>query len=310
MKDRAMIGFSSTTSVEDARAYVQQLFTRKASTGDDQPATSTGFTLHPEEGPSATDRALEAITTIIWKMQHPDSSADTSVKETDGYVFDARGSENDDEINMKAVSAYGVDLAEGDDTLTLKAGSIGSVLAGEGDDSVNLAAKYIGDIDGGDGQDTLTMASDIIDGVDGADGDDTIKASGKTILNLTGGAGDDAITLEGERIFAAGGAGDDTISIKTTADHPAELSFAAGDGNDSVSANGPLDIRFTGAGYSADGMDAPGDLEIEVTKGQLVIRSNSSDDSITIAFDESALKGAKPSYSFVTDQGDYVLKIR
>jgi hypothetical protein len=310
-----MIGFNASYALSDARSYVEQLFGRTQSTPADntgpQPA-SWDASSDNSEGLTHRDQAINKIISLIWTMQHGGEQQQSAINQTGGYILDAQGTDEADEINMKAISAFNVDLGGGDDTINLKAGSLAALQAGDGADTLNLTARYLAEIDGGEGDDAITMAGDIVDGVDGNAGDDVLKVSGRAILNLTGGAGNDTIQLVGERIFAAGGAGDDTISITSKGARPAELSFATGDGKDTVTSNGPLDIRFTASGYGQAMADAltPDQLEVTASDGALTIRARGSDDAITISFTSGALQDAAPSYSFVLDNGDYVLNIR
>jgi Ca2+-binding RTX toxin-like protein len=314
-----MFGLNSYLSADNASDYVRQLFGAGLSASSDpapmsRPNQLPGRDTQPQ-GPSARERALEKIMSLIWNMQNGGQTDTSSVDEQNGYILNASGTAGADQIDMQAIAAYNIDTAAGDDTVNVKAGSLSGLTAGDGNDKVNLAAAYMSDIDGGRGNDAIEMAGDFAGNVNGGAGNDTIKISAGTILGANGGDGNDTLYLEGARIFAAGGAGNDTITINNTGDKPAELSFAKGDGKDTVNSTGPLDIRFgladffANAGGSPQGLK-PDDVTITVSDNKLIVRAQNSGDAITINFDPSALGDNTPSYEFAMDKGDYVLQIR
>jgi hypothetical protein len=309
-----MFGLNTFFTATNSRDYLDQLFTRNKSPNQNEAATPSWQppSYDAETGTTAQDRALSKIISIIWDMDHAGADSQTSVSETNGYVLDATGTDGADTIKMQAVSAYSISAGEGDDTITVKAGSVGALDAGGGNDTVQIAADYSGAIDGGEGKDTIGIVGKIADDVTGGAGDDTIKISAKTILGASGGDGNDTLYLEGERIFASGGAGDDTITIHNKGNQAAELSFAAGDGKDTVNSSGALNIRFTPGSPGAANLSSygPKDLDISVVNNKLVIHALKSDDALTINFDPGALAASKPSFSFELDNGNYVLKIR
>jgi hypothetical protein len=311
-----MFGLNTYFATANVRDYMDQLFSRtQASSSPQAPhAAWASPSYDPETGTTAQDRALSKIIAILWDRDHGSEDSQPSVNENNGYILDATGTDKADTINMQAISAYNIDSGDGDDTLNIKAGSLAALNSGAGDDTLNLAADYAGAVDGGDGNDKISFSGHIADAVSGGAGNDTLKISAKTILGADGGHGDDNLYLEGERIFASGGRGDDTITIVNKGGKPAELSFAAGDGRDTINSTGALDIRFTsamsGSAPVASGAYTPADLDIQISDNKIVIRASNSTDSLTVNFDAKALDGRQPAYSFEMNNGDYILKIR
>jgi hypothetical protein len=306
-----MFGLNTYFSAANARDYMDQLFSRTgaSSVSESRPTAWTVPSYDPTTGTTAQDRALSKIISILWDREHGGEEDQSSVSNVNGYILDASGTDEADTINMQAISAYNVASGDGDDTVNIKAGSLAALDGGAGNDKLSIAADYAGAVDGGDGDDTIGFAGKIADAISGGSGNDTLKISARAILDAQGGDGDDNLYLEGERIFAAGGGGNDTITINNKSGQPSQLSFAIGDGEDTVGTNGPLDIRFT-ASSSGLGAYAPEDLDVSAYNGKLMIRALNADDAITINFDAGALEGAKPSFSFEMQNGDYVLKIR
>ena len=311
-----MFGLNTYFSTANARDYMDQLFSRTAtsSASESRQSAWTVPSYDAGTGTTAQDRALSKIISILWDREHGDEESQSSVTDVNGYILDATGTDAADTVNIQAISAYNVNSGDGDDTVNIKAGSLAALDAGAGDDTLNIAADYAGAIDGGDGNDKISFSGDIADAVSGGSGNDTLKISAHTILGADGGDGDDDLYLEGKRIFASGGAGDDTITIINNGDRAAELSFAAGDGKDTVKVSGALDIRFTSAsaGSAAFGSGGytPDDLDIAVSDSKIVIRALNSKDFLTINLDADALEGRKPAYSFEMENGNYILKIR
>jgi len=311
-----MFGLNTYFTATNARDYMDQLFSRTPTSSASE-GRQTGWTspsYDPQTGTTAQDRALSKIISILWDRDHAGEESQSSVNSTNGYILDATGTDKADTINMQAISAYNISSGDGDDTVNIKAGSLAALDAGAGDDTLNLAADYAGAIDGGDGNDKISFTGNIADAVSGGSGNDTIKISAKAILGADGGEGDDNLYLEGERISASGGAGDDMITIVNKGKKAAELSFATGDGKDTINSTGALDIRFTamsfGSAASGSGAYTSDDLDITVSDSKIVIRAPNSTDSLTVNFDAGALDGRQPAYSFEMKNGDYVLKIR
>ena len=316
----SVFGLSSYVATTSARDYVDQLFGKRGVTSSDTQATNVYRppSFDAETGTTATDRALAKIVSLIWDMQNPASTEETSVDQTGGYILNATGTDGGDKIDMKAISAFQVSSGDGDDTVTIKAGSLAQLDAGDGNDTVNLSAGYLADIDGGKGDDTIHIAGDLVDGVAGGEGNDEIKISATAMLGITGGDGNDTFYLEGRRIFASGGAGDDTFTVKNTGggNSVSELSFGRGDGKDIVNTNGPIDIRLSGSALPGTGNTglstalAADDLDIAIKDNSLVLRVKDTGDMVTINFDKSALDGKVPSFSFEMDGGNTVLRVR
>jgi Ca2+-binding RTX toxin-like protein len=310
-----MIGLKSYFATTNARDYVDQLFGKSGATKVETPSLDTYRppSFDSETGTTATDRALAKIVSLIWEMENGGGDKQTAVEETNGYVFNATGTDEGDKIDMKAISAFNVSTGAGDDTVTIKAGSLAALDAGDGNDTVNLAAGYLADIEGGEGDDKIHIAGDLADGISGGTGNDEIKVSANAMLGISGGDGNDTLYLEGRRIFASGGAGDDSFTINSKGDGVTELSFTRGDGKDVVNINAAIDIRLSSSLFDPQGSGAalaPADLDIAVSDNRLVLRVKDSADMVTINFDKGALEGKTPGYSFEMDKGSYVLRIR
>lgn len=313
-----MFGLNTYFATTNARDYLDQLLGRSsAATRDQEPAVYRPPSFDAATGTTATDRAMAKIASLIWEMENGGKAEKTSVDDAGGYVLNARGTEEGDTIDIKAISAFNIASGGGDDTVTIKAGSVAGLDAGEGDDQINLAAGYLAEIDGGDGTDTIRIAGDLVDGVSGGSGDDVIKVSAETMLGIAGGDGNDTLHLEGRRIFASGGAGDDTFTIKRSGnDGDVELSFGRGDGKDVVNSDGAIDIRLTSPGPgaaergTANASLSPDDVDIAVSGNSLVLRIKETGDMMTINFAAGALEDKLPRFDFTMDNGNYVLRIR
>lgn len=312
-----MFGLNTFFATTNARDYLDQLLGKgKPATSSPEPSIYRPPSYDAATGTTATDRALVRITSLIWEMENGGKAESTSVDEAGGYVLNARGTDEADTIDMKAISAFNIQSGGGDDTVTIKAGSVAGLDAGDGNDAVNLAAGYLADIEGGDGDDAIHLAGDLADSVSGGAGNDEIKISASAMLGISGGDGNDRLYLEGRRIFASGGAGDDSFTINKTGDGVTELAFGRGDGKDVVSTNGSIDIRlsspalFGTQGNTAAAALVPDDLDIAVSDNRLVLRVKDTADMVTIDFDTGALEGRVPSFSFDMDKGSYVLRIR
>lgn len=312
-----MFGLNTYFATTNARDYLDQLLGKgKAATSSPEPSVYRPPSYDAATGTTATDRALARISSLIWEMENGGGEKETSVSESNGYILNAKGTDDADKIDMKAISAFQISSGVGDDSVTIKAGSLAVLDAGDGNDTVNLAAGYLADIDGGEGDDKLHLAGDLADGVTGGEGNDEIKISANAMLGISGGDGNDTLHLEGRRIFASGGAGDDSFTINKTGDGVTELSFGRGDGKDVVNTNGTLDIRLSSPALSGSQVGGatsalvPDDLDIAVSDNRLVLRVRDSADMVTINFDKGALDGKVPSFSFDMDNGSYVLRIR
>lgn len=266
---------------------------------------------------SASEQAIDRIIEIILRMQEDDEGGQEQpdVTEINGNILSANGTDADDDMTFAAISVFSLTARGGNDTMTVKAASLTSLQSGDGNDQINVAALFMSEIDAGDGDDTIEMAGRLASFVEGGAGDDTIRISAATIFGVSGGDGNDNVYLEGSRIFAAGGPGNDILTIKNGGDRPAELSFARGDGQDVINANGPITIRFTMTqfNFSMTSSGQPGygpdELDISFSSLSIMIASKDGTDSLAINFTAGSLSGEMPKWDFEMDKGDYLMKI-
>lgn len=224
-----------------------------------------------------------------------DGALDQILKDTtrSGTVTNVTSGFGDDAITIKADGGIStVDAGRGNDTITAESGDyIVQVASGSGDDKVKLSASWaVGDVDLGSGNDRLQIDAEQIRQIEGGYGDDDMSLTGEFILGVDGGSGNDTITItsqpspsgRGGVYGVQGGAGNDTITI--TADSIGDieggrgndnfvlharddnsaigLSFAEGDGHDTITTANDLAIRR----YSADGTKEIGLKDATLTK--------------------------------------------
>ncbi|MEI2387935.1 hypothetical protein [Breoghania sp. JC706] len=177
-----------------------------------------------------------------------------------------------------AWSGSSVDGGEGNDTLV--SWTQGRLSGGEGDDRIDawsdswvdggsgddyLSAWSNSLVFGGDGNDDISVWSNSV--VDGGEGDDVIAAwTGSTV---DGGAGDDRISVR-EDSEVTGGTGDDSITISSGI-----VNYAAGDGNDTIRAEGKVTLKF-GAGIE------PESTHVAYDGDTATITFDGSDEKITV----------------------------
>lgn len=288
----------------NAVAYATQLFSAAkpqslSATSQSQLATSN------TEGAQTTSsqRALARIIEIL-SLGDSTTADQANVSESMGYITGVTGTESNDTLTFTGRAVYNVETGNGDDTIIAKSAAIAGVGLGDGKDSLKATAALISDIDGGAGNDDIQLTGSLLMNVTGGAGDDTIKASGQSLIGIDGGDGNDTMYLEGSRIFASGGKGNDTVTIHQTGgdNSVAEYAFAAGDGQDTLSTDGPLSLRLTGYKES--------DLTVTATNNRLIITMKGSDDKITLSLDGAQQAGkSAPSYQFASDNGQLILKI-
>jgi hypothetical protein len=290
----------------NALSYATQLFSASAPVRTQSDAAPS-WSRQDDETPFTETTGQKALARIVEILALRDASAgdEPSVDETLGYITGGKGTEGEDKLTFDARAVYHIDSGAGDDTVTAKAAALASISTGAGNDSLSASASFISDIDAGEGDDTLKLSGQLVMNVTGGDGKDTLTVAGEALIGIDGGAGDDAMTLEGTRIFASGGAGNDTVSIKRTdmkSDNAiAEYGFARGDGEDTITTNGSLKLRF--AGYDEK------DVSISVDGNTVTATFAGTSDRITVTLDQAAMSGQGLTYGFAFDQGRTVLTI-
>lgn len=251
-------------------------------------------------GASAAEKAISRIIEIL-TLGDAETEDKGSVDEAFGHITGAKGTKGDDTLTFAGRSVSNVEAGAGKDVVTVKTTTASSIDGGDGDDQINLAARFVNDITGGLGDDKIEISATTVLGVDGGESKDTIKVSADTALGISGGAGDDNIYLEGKRLSASGGTGNDAVTFNIKSGGTAEYLFAKGDGKDTISANGALDIKLTGY--------MPSDLTITASDNKLTVSFKGSEDKLTLDFAKGSLGAAKPDYGFAMDKGALVLKI-
>ncbi|HBF28161.1 RTX toxin [Rhizobium sp.] len=288
----------------NAVAYATQLFSgiKTPSVTTHSPyQTSSADTQDTQN--TAGQRALAKIIEIL-SLGDGSTTTQANVSESIGNITGANGTDGSDTLTLTGRTIYNVETSGGDDSVIAKSAAIAGVALGDDKDSLKASASLISDIDGGAGNDDIQLTGSLIMNVTGGTGDDTIKASGHSLIGIDGGDGNDTMYLEGNRIFASGDKGNDTVTIHQTGGNNsiAEYAFTAGDGQDTVSTDGPLSLRPSG--YKE------GDLSITTTKNSLTITMKGSDDRITVSLAGSKQSGnATPTYQFASDNGQLILKI-
>lgn len=288
----------------NAVAYATQLFSSAKS--QSSPASS------PYQAPSTgsegtqTTSSQRALAKIIEILSLGDSTTanQANVSESMGYITGVTGTEGDDTLTFTGRAVYNVETGTGNDSVIAKSAGVVGLALGDGKDSLKASGSLISDIDGGADNDDIQLTGSLIMNVTGGAGDDSIKASGQSLIGIDGGDGNDSMYLEGSRIFASGGKGNDTVTIhQTGSDNSiAEYAFAAGDGQDTISTDGPLSLRLSGYQES--------DLSVTTANNSLIITMKGSEDKITVSLDGTQQDGkTAPIYQFASDNGQLILKI-
>ena len=238
------------------------------------------------------------------------SSNGSSVDSQNGNIMSAKGTNDGEQMDFKTNNVYHVDAGKGDDTINISGSTTTDIQGGDGNDRLNIMAKTATDLGGGAGNDVINFAGTFAQNISGGDGADTLRIKSDTILNANGGAGNDTLVLEGKKIVVSGGAGNDAISIKNTGKQAAEVQFVKGDGQDTITTNGPLNIRFGSMSGLGNGKGfTPQDLTYTTANNSIVIKSNTGPEQITVSFDAGALNGTQPKVDFVFDKGSWLMKL-
>ncbi|MVA70670.1 RTX toxin [Agrobacterium vitis] len=288
----------------NAVAYASQLFSG-SSPAKPTATTNTGHS-QSDRGTvsdSAGQRALARIIEIL-SLGDGGSADQADVSESLGYITSVTGTDGNDSLTFTGRGVYQVETGNGDDSLVAKSAAMAGIALDDGKDSLKASATLLSEIDGGAGDDDIQLTGSLIMTVTGGDGNDTIKASGDTLANIDGGAGDDTMYLEGSRIFASGGTGNDTVTIHQTpgSNSVAEYAFAAGDGQDTITTDGPLALQLGGF--------QQGDITVTASTHSLILTFAGSSDKMTVTFDGAAAKGSTPSFAFANQDGHLTLQIK
>jgi Ca2+-binding RTX toxin-like protein len=208
-------------------------------------------------GPAA--QAIESIMQIVMN-----ANGDTTVTaDTDADVGGAETGSGNDTISVNARRAYMISSGGGNDTISIQSSAEGGrghkaavlgIDAGSGNDTVDIKAKgNVGLVFGGEGNDTISIRTDgKVGGVAGGDGNDTINIEGQSVAFVNGGEGNDTISITAGRIdLIAGGSGNDTVNITNMGEKAAQYYYFQGDGNDTVTSNGPVEFNL----FSEDGSE-------------------------------------------------------
>ncbi len=277
-----MIGVSSRISASFSKDYTVDLFQSASVSqrnGHGHHSASANISSHHEAG--AASRAIDSIMSII--MQ---SNGDTSVDiATDGNVNGVRTDSGNDDISVVAARAYGIGSGAGNDTIEVASkGATVGVFGGEGNDTIDIdAGGNVGLIAGGDGNDTINIESDGM------------------VAFVNGGYGNDTINIEADRIeLVTGGSGNDTVNITNNGDRNAQYYYFEGDGNDTITSNGPVEINF----FSEDGTSRQdvADATWE-TNGNSVTISFLDGGSITVEMEDAE----NASVTYDADKGSLVI---
>jgi len=205
-------------------------------------------------GPAA--QAIDSIMQIVMA-----ANGDTSVSaQTDVDVKGAQTDSGNDTIDIKARRAYMISSGDGNDTISIEStaddgrrrSAVRGVDAGAGNDTIDIKAKgNVALVFGGEGNDTIAIdTAGKVGGIAGGDGNDTLDIKGSSVAFVNGGDGNDTINIAADRIdLIAGGTGNDTVNITNNGDKTAQYYYFQGDGNDSVTSNGPVEFNL----FSEDG---------------------------------------------------------
>jgi hypothetical protein len=146
-------------------------------------------------------------------------------------VRNVQGGRGSDVIDVDAEIVGRVSGGAGDDIIDAEGAEIRRVRGGFGDDEMSVAAESVGRVAGGEGADRIDVTAAHVEKVGGGQGDDVLTVSASVAEAVRGGKGDDTITVQAMAATVVGGAGDDVVDLD--ADY-AEMKFAVGDGQDSV----------------------------------------------------------------------------
>lgn len=308
-----MIGISSSFSASATSNYTVQLFqsANLSSTTEEGGTLNASMTVYGSFS-SATSQAIESIIRIVMDNQgNTDIFADSdgtvsNVKTDDGndtinisasQVFNLNSGDGDDVINIETytgehtapdfklgkLGVIGIDAGAGNDSVTLSGDqAILGVSTGAGDDTIAIkTSSAILRLDTGDGADTVAINALTAAQINAGAGSDTVAIRATYANGVDGGDGDDDIAIEARAIYGVtGGKGDDTIIIDNEGNEAAQFFFSEGDGNDTITTDGALEITF----FSEDGTTR---LDMANTSWQqngntITISFGDSGDSLTV----------------------------
>lgn len=253
-----MIGASSRISGAFSDSSVIKLF---QSASVSQQSEAGAFFANAVVSGKLSGPAAQAVDSIMQIVMNSKGDATMSVS-TDVDVRGAETSGGNDAISITARRAYMISSGDGNDTINIESTAEGGghghkaavhgVSAGAGNDTVAIKAKgNVGLVFGGEGNDAISIdTAGKVAGIGGGDGNDTIDIKGKSVAFVNGGEGNDTISITADRIdLIAGGTGNDTINITNNGERAAHYYYFQGDGNDTVTSNGPVEFNL----FSEDG---------------------------------------------------------
>ncbi len=220
-----MIGVSSRVSASFSQDYTVSLF-QSASVAQSNPngTFAASATISGQYNDTAS-RAIDSILNIVQQ-----SNGNTSVGiATNANVTSVQTDSGNDDISVRAARAYAIGSGAGNDSIDIKTrGATVGVFAGIGNDTIDIeAGGNVGIIAGGDGNDTIN-----------------IKSNGQVAF-VNGGEGNDTLNIEGDNItLVTGGSGNDTVNITNNGDRAAQYYYFEGDGHDTITSNGPVEINL------------------------------------------------------------------
>ncbi len=212
----------------------------KGDDGDDH------FIWHSGDGEDKIDGGKDHDSFTLRSSDTDKQTIFLSTNKKGDFVVTVSGGGEDEELELKNIEDFNLEIGAGGATLQLgdlPEGSLGDepleLSGGDGSDEIDAGGSDTAiDVDAGDGDDEVT-GSEADDEIDGGSGEDAIEGGGGAD-NIDGGEGADTISGgegadtiaggEGEDTIS-GGAGDDVIDAGTGND---TVTWEAGDGNDVV----------------------------------------------------------------------------
>lgn len=220
-----MIGVSSRISASFSQNYTVNLFQSASVAQSNQNGTFAASATVSGQYQGAASRAIDSILNIVQQ-----SNGNTSVSvATNANVTSVETDSGNDDISVIAARAYSIGSGDGNDTISIqtKRETVG-VFGGSGNDTIDIdAGGNVGIIAGGDGNDTINIKSDGL------------------VAFVNGGEGNDTLNIEGDNItLVTGGSGNDTVNITNNGDRAAQYYYFEGDGKDTITSNGPVEINL------------------------------------------------------------------
>ncbi|MCO6186533.1 hypothetical protein [Rhizobium sp. L1K21] len=220
-----MIGVSSRISASFSQNYTVNLF---QSASVEQTSKNSTYAASAAVSGQYQDAAARAIDSILNIVQQANGNTSVGVA-TNANVTSVETDKGNDDISVIAARAYSIGSGAGNDTINIRSEreTIG-VFSGEGNDTIDIdAGGNVGIIAGGDGNDTISIKS------------------GGTVAFVNGGEGNDTLNIEGENItLVTGGSGNDTVNITNNGERAAQYYYFEGDGKDTITSNGPVEINL------------------------------------------------------------------